>query len=148
MCFLCFDKTTAAFKITEGKSGPDRVRLVLYQACLDPFSHLPSPEVSVMPVRTLLLFVMNVVNIVCNFYLFLYLEDKRKENTGIYLQSIIRLFSEHCVIILAVVDRTKERKRKNLIPARLGIYSIYVFGFHTIASEVAYNLLTTKVDYH
>ena len=97
-----------------------------------------------MPVRTLLLFVMNVVNIVCNFYLFQYLEDKRRENTGIYLQSIIRVL--YSVIILAVVDRTKERKRKNLIPARLGIYSIYVFGFHTIASEVAYNLLTTQVN--
>ena len=96
-----------------------------------------------MPVRTLLLFVMNVVNIVCNFYLFQYLKDKRKENTGIF---IIRVFTELRVIILAVVDRTKERKRKNLIPARLGIYSIYVFGFHTIASEVAYNLLTTKVS--
>ena len=99
-----------------------------------------------MPLRTLLLFVMNVVNIVCNFYLFQYLEDKRKENTGISLQSIVRVFTELRVIILAVVDRTKERKRKNLIPARLGIYSIYVFGFHTIASEVAYNLLTTKVS--
>ena len=96
-----------------------------------------------MPVRTLLLFVMNVVNIVCNFYLFQYLEDKRKENTGIF---VIGMFTELRVIILAVVDRTKERKRKNLIPARLGIYSIYVFGFHTIASEVAYNLLTTKVS--
>ena len=99
-----------------------------------------------MPVRTLLLFVMNVVNIVCNFYLFQYLEDKRKENTGICLQSIVKVFTELRVIILAVVDRTKERKRKNLLPARLGIYSIYVFGFHTIASEVAYNLLTTKVS--
>ena len=141
---MCFDKITALFPITKGKSGPDRLRLVLYQACLNPFSHLPSPEVSVMPVRTLLLFVMNVVNIVCNFYLFQYLEDKRRENTGIYLQSIIRVL--YSVIILAVVDRTKERKRKNLIPARLGIYSIYVFGFHTIASEVAYNLLTTQVN--
>ena len=98
-----------------------------------------------MPVRTLILFVMNLVNIMCNFYLFQYLEDKRKESIGLYCNSSTTSDFCLCAAILAVVDRSKERKRKNLIPARLGIYSIYVFGFHTIASEVAYNLLTTKV---
>ena len=132
------------FLFDEGKSGHDRLRLVLYQACLDPFSHLPKPEVSVMPVRTLILVAMNLVNILCNFYLFQYLEDKRKESIGLY-HCISSTTSEFNSLILAVVDRSKERKRKNLIPARLGIYSIYVFGFHTMASEVAYNLLTTKV---
>ena len=48
-------------------------------------------------------------------------------------------------MFLAVVDKYKERKRKNLIPARHGIYGIFVFGCHTIASQVAYNALTTKV---
>ena len=97
-----------------------------------------------MPVRTLILVAMNLVNILCNFYLFQYLEDKRKESIGLY-HCISSTTSEFNSLILAVVDRSKERKRKNLIPARLGIYSIYVFGFHTMASEVAYNLLTTKV---
>ena len=76
------------FLTTTGKSGPERLRLVLYQACLDPYSDLPKPEESVWPVRSLLLFLTNIVNISCNFYLFQYLEDQRKENTGILYYTI------------------------------------------------------------
>ena len=39
-----------------------------------------------MPVRSVILFIMNFANIMCNFYLFQYLEDKRKESTGNGLQ--------------------------------------------------------------
>ena len=117
--------------------------MVLYQACQDPFSYLPTPEDSVMPVRSVILFIMNFANIMCNFYLFQYLEDKRKESTGTYL--FLQSWIKRAFIFLAVVDKHKERKRKNLIPARHGIYGIFVFGCHTIASQVAYNALTTKV---
>ena len=49
-------------------------------------------------------------------------------------------------MILAVVDRHRERKSRNLIPARLGIYSIFVFAFHQICEQFAYNALRTKVN--
>ena len=39
-----------------------------------------------MPVRSVILLIMNFANIMCNFYLFKYLEDKRKESTGNGLQ--------------------------------------------------------------
>ena len=35
-----------------------------------------------MPVRVISLSIMNIANIMCNFYLYMYLEDKRKESTG------------------------------------------------------------------
>ena len=68
--------------LQKGKSGPDRLQLVLYQACLDPFSENSVPLLSVMPLRVIALTVMNIVNIMCNFYLYMYLEDKRKDSTG------------------------------------------------------------------
>ena len=55
---------------------------MLYQACLDPFSENSVPLLSVMPLRVIALTAMNIVNIMCNFYLYMYLEDKRKESTG------------------------------------------------------------------
>ena len=69
-------------------------------------------------------------------------QEKRKHW---YFQQNIFTFTElWCV--LAVVDRHRERKTKNLIPARLGIYSIFVFGFHQICEQFAYNALRTKVN--
>ena len=69
-------------------------------------------------------------------------QEKRKHW---YFQQNIFTFTElWCV--LAVVDRHRERKSKNLIPARLGIYSIFVFGFHQICEQFAYNALRTKVS--
>ena len=55
---------------------------MLYQACLDPFSENSVPLLSVMPVRVITITAMNIVNIMCNFYLYMYLEDKRKESIG------------------------------------------------------------------
>ena len=129
----------------KGKSGVDRSRLVLYQACLDPFSKIPKPDLLVWPVRRGLILLINIINISCNFYLFLYLEDKRKESTGIscklkvIFHTFIHTFNELCFVLLAVVEVERERKRRNLIPARLGIYCIWVFAFHQISETFAYN---------
>ena len=38
-----------------------------------------------------------------------------------------------------MVELERERRRRNLIPARLGIYSIFVFAFHQISEQIAYN---------
>ena len=66
----------------QGKSGSDRLQLVLYQACLDPFSEMSVPLLSVMPVRVISLTIMNMGNIMCNFYLYMYLEERRKDSIG------------------------------------------------------------------
>ena len=41
-----------------------------------------TPLISVMPGMQILLFLMNLVNIACNFYLYRFLEEKRRNNTG------------------------------------------------------------------
>ena len=38
-----------------------------------------------------------------------------------------------------MVELERERKRRNLVPARLGIYGIWVFAFHQISEQFAYN---------
>ena len=35
-----------------------------------------------MPVRVICIAIMNIANIMFNFYLYMYLEDKRRESTG------------------------------------------------------------------
>ena len=62
-----------------------------------------------------------------------------------YFQQFIEPPFTELWCVLAVVDRHRERKSRNLIPARLGIYSIFVFGFHQICEQFAYNALRTKV---
>ena len=79
----------------------DRLNFPLYRACMDPWSEVrrslehslivsihdlvsqwSTPLISVMPGMQILLFLMNLVNIACNFYLYRFLEEKRRNNTG------------------------------------------------------------------
>ena len=50
--------------------------------CLHMMSQWSTPLISVMPGMQILLFLMNLVNIACNFYLYRFLEEKRRNNTG------------------------------------------------------------------
>ena len=63
------------------ETGIGRLRLVLYHACMDPFSKFSTPLITVMPISQIILYVMNIVNISCNFYLYKYLEIQRM-NSG------------------------------------------------------------------
>ena len=62
-----------------GRTGIDRARFVLYHACMDPTSHFSIPLVKVMPISQFFLYGMNIINISCNFYLYNFLEDRRKQ---------------------------------------------------------------------
>ena len=62
--------------------GITRLRLVLYHACMDPLSQFSTPLITVMPVSQIFLYLMNIVNISCNFYLYMFLEDQRRANSG------------------------------------------------------------------
>ena len=64
------------------ETGIFRLRLVLYHACMDPLSKFSTPLITVMPISQLFLYGMNIVNISCNFYLYMYLEVQRKANSG------------------------------------------------------------------
>ena len=120
------------------ETGINRLRLVLYHACMDPLSQFRVPLITVMPVSQITLYIMNIVNIACNFYLYRFLEVQRKTNSGEGLQNSLSLTSSVCSAI-TVSDVRKERKR-NLLPAWVGIYGILVFLFHTISWQVAFSL--------
>ena len=75
----------------KGRTGIDRLRFVLYHACMDPWSQWSTPLVTVMPLSQFLLYGMNILNISCNFYLYLYLEDQRKNNTGEEILAYFRI---------------------------------------------------------
>ena len=62
--------------------GINRLRLVLYHACIEPLSQFSTPLITVMPVSQIFLYLMNIVNISCNFYLYFFLEDQRRANSG------------------------------------------------------------------
>ena len=55
------------------------------------------------------------------------------------IKRVFQTFKELWFVVSAVVELEKERKRRNLIPARLGIYGIFVFAFHQILQQFAYN---------
>ena len=81
------------------ETGINRLRLVLYHACMDPLSQFRVPLITVMPTSQITLYIMNIVNIACNFYLYMFLEVQRKANSGEGLQnllSLIHLLSCHC----------------------------------------------------
>ena len=70
------------FVYDQKETGVNRLRLVLYQACMDPLSQFSTPLIKVMPISQLFLYGMNIVNISCNFYLYMFLERQRKANSG------------------------------------------------------------------
>ena len=118
------------------ETGINRLRLVLYHACMDPLSQFRVPLITVMPVSQITLYIMNIVNIACNFYLYRFLEVQRKTNSGEGLQNSLSLTSSVCSAI-TVSDVRKERKR-NLLPAWVGIYGIIMFLAHTVAWQAAF----------
>ena len=81
-------------------------RFVLYHACMDPWSQWSTPLVTVMPLSQFLLYGMNILNISCNFYLYLYLEDQRKNNTG---QEILAYFIVY--VVLTLKYETRDRRQ-------------------------------------
>ena len=72
------------YDLQKGKSGVERLPMLIYQTCLDPWSkHKPSS----MPVVYAILLQTADLCIVCfNIYLYRYLSKRSKENTGRYRQ--------------------------------------------------------------
>ena len=98
------------------RTGIDRLSLVMYRACVDPWAEWSTPLIQAYPVMMFLMYGMNIVNLSCNFYLFLYLEDQRKSNKGsmkteLKVQSITLRYS----FISTDTNRHEEREEKEPI---------------------------------
>ena len=123
------------------RTGLDRIDFVLYRACLDPFADWNSSIVGnqvMMPFYFILVYGMNIVNIASNFYLYFYLEDQRKNNTGpgkVFYLLKVSCFDQF--LLIAITDLKKERAR-NLLPAYVGVYGIIIFLINTIMINLAH----------
>ena len=78
-----------------------------------------------MPWNHLIIILSFIVNISCNLFLYRYLSDKTENNSA-----------------LTEVDRKKDRKR-NLVPARLGLVLIFFYFITVMLFMVTY---TYKLD--
>ena len=98
-----------------------------------------TPLITVMPGMQILLFLMNLVNIACNFYLYRFLEEKRRNNTGSQtMESVSATLNDH-PSALNETDMRKERTR-NLLPAKVGVYGIIIFVAHFVLWQLAFAL--------
>ena len=102
-----------------------------------------TPLISVMPGMQILLFLMNLVNIACNFYLYRFLEEKRRNNTGSQtMESVSATLNDH-PSALNETDMRKERTR-NLLPAKVGVYGIIIFVAHFVLWQLAFALKVSQ----
>lgn len=120
------------YTLQKGKSGVERLPLLIYQTCLDPWSkHKPSS----MPVVYVILTQTADLCIICfNLYLYRYLSNRSRENTGGYNSILTIKCKIYCVCVLALsaADKLKARRR-NLISAKVGFYSfIFMIIYHPI----------------
>ena len=64
-------------------TGAERSGLLLYRACLDPLSEHSEPIYNVMIINQILLYVLDMMTIFCNLFLYRFLSLQTEMNTGI-----------------------------------------------------------------
>ena len=94
--------------------------LVIYQACTSPKSYYTLPPYTVFPLMMMIILGTTSTNLTCNFCLFRYLQSKT-QNT----------------IARSEVDKKKDRKR-NLVPAQIGLIIIAFGGTYIIIIMITY----------
>ena len=106
-----------------GRSG-----LILYQACLDPQGAFTIPMYQVKPWDQILMYVLLMINIFSNFYLYRFLQKQTSQN-----------------IATTEIDKKKARKR-NLVPASIGMIILAIFSFTLTFFMFTYMFKTELLD--
>ena len=92
-----------------------------------------------MPVNQLLLFVVDMVIIFGNLYLYKYLQlDTERREKG-----VLTILYGYLIIFLSIVVQNldvKKERRRNLIPARIGIYAIFILIFFILFHYITYSI--------
>ena len=84
----------------KGKSGADRLPLLVYQTCLDPWSKLTQIQFKSMPVTYIILTqAADGCIIGFNIYLYKYLDKQSRENTGEISNKILDTNTNICTCI-------------------------------------------------
>ena len=92
-----------------------------------------------MPVNQLLLFVVDMVIIFGNLYLykFLQLDTERRE------KGVLKILFGYLINFLSIVVQNldvKKERRRNLIPAKIGIYAIFILIFFILFHYITYSI--------
>ena len=92
-----------------------------------------------MPVNQLLLFVVDMVIIFGNLYLYKFLQlDTERREKGVW-----KILFGHLIIFLSIVVQNldvKKERRRNLIPAKIGIYAIFILIFFILFHYITYSI--------
>jgi hypothetical protein len=102
--------------------------MVLYKACLNPWQNFNIPLHQVMPLNQLIILFCIVLNVSCNIFLSFFLSKKTAKNLAI-----------------KEVDKKKDRKR-NLIPANIGLYVFVFYGLSMVLFLITYNYKSENLD--
>lgn len=111
------------YVLQRGNRGTEKSPLLLYQTCLDPRkTSFSLPVVQVMPFNQALVHAAAWIIVGSNIFLFKHLDNVSRNN-----------------ISLSETDQVKNR-RKNLVPAKVGILSLFFIIISLPAHAVLYSL--------
>ena len=111
------------YVLQRGNRGTEKSPLLLYQTCLDPQkTSFSLPVVQVMPFNQALVHAAAWIIVGSNIFLFKHLDNVSRNN-----------------ISLSETDQVKNR-RKNLVPAKVGILSLFFIIISLPAHAVLYSL--------
>ena len=101
---------------------------VQYKACVDPWSQSVIPIWQVAPFSQIFFHLFNFINIICNIWLYKYLQYNTRNNSA-----------------LGPLDKKADRKR-NLYPAWIGIFTLFACVFCYIFYIITYSFPSHILD--
>jgi len=103
------------------QNGLKNYPLMLFKACVDPWSHHTLNGLKLMPLDQLLFYCYAFILIYSNFYLYRFLHRQNKNNSA-----------------KKPIDMIRDRKR-NFVTARTGFIAVFLLALSTIVFHVVYN---------
>ena len=121
--------------------GEARSNILLYQACYNPWAHFSKSLFKMIGISEIMVLALGWLNISCNIFLYRFLESHRKNNVA---GNMIQIkWYDTCFLVIRCTDIKKERKR-NLIPAKVGIQSVCIVGGASILYSILLGLQVHK----
>ena len=112
---------------------------LLYQACIDPASHYSIPFYTLLPFQVIMTYIYIIFGAYNNIYLYRFLRFKKEVIKHSLAQKYLNRIHEGKVTgkLKSESDLKRERKR-NLVPAKTGIYIVILIGIYSIIHTVSY----------
>ena len=112
---------------------------LLYQACIDPTSHYSIPFYTLLPFQVIMTYIYLGFAAYNNIYLYRFLRYGNELIKHSYDKTYLTRTHEGKVTgkLKSESDQKRERKR-NLVPAKTGIYVLILTGIYSIIHTVSY----------